>query len=317
MRPHLLRVSTEQHSPFSIRHNVLPYFRGVWHYHAELELHYVIKGEGIRLIGDKISNFSAGELVLLGSQTPHCWRCGEEYFAPGSQLNVEVIVLQFLPECLGNYLLSLPEAYLLPRLFEKAKSGLVFSGITRIKVAALMQQLLKATGLDRLILMVSILKELAEASEGNVVAISRVGSCALNDMDASRFNNICNYTLTHFRRDISLEEIAAVGNLSVTSFCRYFKMMTNQKYSNFLTQLRISYACKLLINDKISTDVVCSESGFYNVSNFYRHFKKFTDLTPQAYKNKYKQSRLPGFDGLPAMTNKLSAAMDHFKKPMA
>lgn len=279
----------------------MPYFKGVWHYHPELELHYVVKGEGIRLVGDKISNFSAGELVFLGENLPHCWRCNEEYFSTYSKMNVEVIVLQFLPDCLGRYLLNLPEAYLLPKLFEKAKAGLTFSGNTRTRVAEMMRQLVEATGMDRLVMLVSILKELSESAEYEEITLSSRKFYASNEIDTNRFNNVCNYTLTNFRREISLEEIAGVGNLSVTSFCRYFKLMTNQKYSDFLTQVRISHACRLLIDDKLSTDAICFESGFCNISNFYRHFKRVTDLTPLVYKNKYMQGKPAGYDAFPAM----------------
>ncbi|QKJ30705.1 AraC family transcriptional regulator [Mucilaginibacter mali] len=301
MRPHFLKLQAQPQNSFSIRRDVLPYFKGVWHYHPELELHYVIKGEGIRLVGDKISNFSAGDLVLLGENLPHCWRCNEEYFSAYSKMNVEVVVLQFLPDCLGRYLLNLPEAYLLPKLFEKAKAGLSFTGNTRARVAEMMQQLVDLSGMDRLVTMVSILKELSESAECSEITLTKRKFYTSNEIDTNRFNNICNYTLTNFRREISLEEIAEVGNLSVTSFCRYFKLMTNQKYSDFLTQIRISHACRLLIDDKLSTDTICFESGFYNISNFYRHFKKVTELTPLVYKNKYMQGKPTGYDAFPAI----------------
>src|ERR1700748_3342149 len=125
MKPHFLKVAVEPRSSFSVRHDRMPSFRGIWHYHPELELHYIIKGEGVRFIGDNICNFSAGEVVLLGENLPHCWRCNEKYFKNDPDINVEVIVIQFLPDCLGKLLLNLPEAYMLPRLFEKAKSGMV------------------------------------------------------------------------------------------------------------------------------------------------------------------------------------------------
>jgi quercetin dioxygenase-like cupin family protein len=123
MKPHFLKVAVKPQNSFSIRHDILPTFRGIWHYHPELELHYVIKGEGVRFIGDNISNFSSGEVTLLGENLPHCWRCKEEYFQQDSGLNVEVIVIHFLPDCLGRYMLNLPEAYLCcPNYLKKLKA---------------------------------------------------------------------------------------------------------------------------------------------------------------------------------------------------
>lgn len=287
MKPHFLKVAVKPQNSFSIRHDILPTFRGIWHYHPELELHYVIKGEGVRFIGDNISNFSAGEVTLLGENLPHCWRCKEEYFVPESDLNVEVIVIHFLPDCLGRYLLNLPEAYLLPKLFEKAKSGMSFTGKSRTELTKLMRQAVEATNIDRIIVLLSILKVLAETDEFDNITLSPSDFHQSNESDTIRLNKVCSYTLANYKKEIGLQEIAAIGNLSVTSFCRYFKLMTKKTYSDFLTEIRISHACRFLIEDKMPTEVLCFECGFNNVSNFYRHFKKVTNMTPLEYKRKY------------------------------
>ncbi|PTQ95753.1 AraC-like DNA-binding protein [Mucilaginibacter yixingensis] len=287
MKPHFLKVAVKPQNSFSIRHDILPTFRGIWHYHPELELHYVIKGEGVRFIGDNISNFSAGEVTLLGENLPHCWRCKEEYFVPESDLNVEVIVIHFLPDCLGRYLLNLPEAYLLPKLFEKAKSGMSFTGKARTELTKLMHQAVEATNIDRIIVLLSILKVLAETDEFDNITLSPSDFHQSNESDTIRLNKVCSYTLANYKKEIGLQEIAAIGNLSVTSFCRYFKLMTKKTYSDFLTEIRISHACRFLIEDKMPTEVLCFECGFNNVSNFYRHFKKVTNMTPLEYKRKY------------------------------
>ena len=122
MKLHFHKVPMQIESSFSIRHNIMP-FGTTWHYHPELELHYIIKGEGVRFIGDNISNFSAGEFVLLGENLPHTWHCNDEYLQKNSGQEVEAVVLHFLPNCMGEDFLSLPEARFLPRLFEKAKKA--------------------------------------------------------------------------------------------------------------------------------------------------------------------------------------------------
>jgi len=289
MKPHFLKVAVKPQNSFSIRHDILPTFRGIWHYHPELELHYVIKGEGVRFIGDNISNFSSGEVLLLGENLPHCWRCKEEYFQPDSGLNVEVIVIHFLPDCLGRYMLNLPEAYLLPKLFEKAKSGLIIDGPAKNELTKLMRRAVDATNLDRIIVLLSILKILAENEDHEVITLSHNEFHQSNESDTIRLNKVCSYTLANYKKEIGLQEIAAIGNLSVTSFCRYFKLMTKKTFSDFLTEIRISHACRHLIEDKLPTEVLCFECGFNNVSNFYRHFKKVTNMTPLEYKRRYLQ----------------------------
>lgn len=290
MKAHFHKVPVAPQSSFSVRHDQKANFGTVWHYHPELELHYVIKGEGVRLMGDNISNFSSGEIVLLGANLPHTWRCNEEYFQGNPEKEVEAIVIQFLPECLGRYLFGLPEAYLIPKLFEKAKSGLLITGKAKAKLAPLMRQAVHATDLDRIIIFLSILKILSETTETKTIASEHHAFKQSNESDVQRINKVCNYTLSNYKKEITLDEIASISNLSVTSFCRYFKLITKKTYYDFLIEIRISQACRQLIEDKMPTEVICFECGFNNVSNFYRHFKKITKMTPLEYKKKYLHS---------------------------
>ncbi|WP_461075116.1 AraC family transcriptional regulator [Spirosoma flavus] len=287
MKPLFRRVTANLETSYTARHDILPHFKNIWHYHPELELHYIIKGEGVRFIGDKISNFSPGEIVLVGENLPHTWRSADEYFKNDPDLNIEIIVLHFLPGCLGDHLLKLPDAYLLPRLFEKAKSGMVINGEANQKLAELMRRAIEATNLDKILILLSILKTLAETDEYESIVNGQAAFYQSNESDTLRLNKVCNYTLTNYKQDITLEDISAISNLSVTSFCRYFKLMTNKTYYDFLIEIRISHACRALIEDKIPTEVICFDCGFNNVSNFYRHFKKVTGLTPLEYKRQY------------------------------
>lgn len=281
MKPHFHRVPVKSENSFSIRHEQASGFGTVWHYHPELELHYLIRGKGVRLIGDNISNFSDGELILLGENLPHIWR-----MEAGITSGVEVIVIHFLPDCLGSGLLQLPEAYLLPRLFERAKKGLVIEGEAREKVVQLMYNAVDAKNLDRLIILLSILKILAETPEKTGIT-SGHAFYKSNDLETLRLNKIYDFTLANYTNDIGLQEVAAIANLGITSFCRYFKLMTRKTFNDFLVEVRISHACRLLIEDRLATEVICFECGFNNVSNFYRHFRKVTDMTPLEYKKKY------------------------------
>lgn len=290
MKPFFHKVPTQLQTSFSIRNDVRPNFGSVWHYHPELELHHVIKGKGVRLIGDNIGNFSAGEVLFLGSNLPHMWQCNEEYYQNHPGRKVEANVIHFLPDCLGRDFLNLPETYLIPKLFEKARKGMKILGKSRMILIELMHRANQATDLDRIIILMSMLKMLAETDEYTSIA-SAHAFYKSNEMDALRLNRVCTYTLSNYKKEISLVEIASIANLSVTSFCRYFKTMTNKTYYDFLIEIRISHACRLLIEDLLPTEVICFECGFNNVSNFYRHFKKVTDMTPLEYKKKYLYSK--------------------------
>jgi len=286
MKPHFHKVPITLQSSFSIRHDIKPDFGNIWHYHPELELHYNIKGEGVRFIGDNISNFASDEMVLLGENLPHTWRCKEQYFQNNPDLNVEAMVIHFLPDCLGKYLFNLPEAYLIPKLFEKAKSGMIIFGKTKEELAKLMAKAVHATNLDRIIILLTILKTLAETDDYELIT-SKNTFYQSNESETARINKIYTYTLSNYKKDITLEEVASLSNLSITSFCRYFKLMTKKTYYDFLIEIRVSHACRFLIENKLPTEMICFNCGFNNVSNFYRHFKKVTGMTPLDYKRKY------------------------------
>lgn len=290
MKPHYHKVPKKLENSFSLRKDISANFESTWHYHPELELHYTKKGEGLRFIGDNISNFNSDEMLLLGENLPHTWKSHDAYLHPQSKLEVEVMVMHFLPDCLGQEFLSLPEAYQLNQLIKKAKNGLLIHGDTKRKLLNLLEATYQAENLDRISLFISILSTLAETNEYEPITSSHAFYQS-NQLETDRLNQIYTYTLKNYMNKISLAQIASLSCLSITSFCRYFKMMTNKTYTDFLSEIRISYACKFLIENKqLTIESISSETGFNNASNFFRQFKKTIGLTPKAYRKKYRSS---------------------------
>ena len=290
MKPHYHKVPKKLENSFSLRKDISANFESTWHYHPELELHYTKKGEGLRFIGDNISNFNSDEMLLLGENLPHTWKSQDAYLHPQSKLEVEAMVMHFLPDCLGQEFLSLPEAYQLNQLIKKAKNGLLIHGDTKRKLLNLLEATYQAENLDRISLFISILSTLAETNEYEPITSSHAFYQS-NQLETDRLNQIYTYTLKNYMNKISLAQIASLSCLSITSFCRYFKMMTNKTYTDFLSEIRISYACKFLIENKqLTIESISSETGFNNASNFFRQFKKTIGLTPKAYRKKYRSS---------------------------
>lgn len=286
MKAHFHKVPIQMRSSFSVRHDVQPNFGNVWHYHPELELHYVVKGEGTRLVGDNVGSFHAGELLLLGENLPHTWHCQEEYFEKYAENYVEAIVVHFSSSCLGHEFLNLPETNALMRLFEKAKRGMQIFGTSREQLKQLMMQAVMAEDLRKVIILLEILEILTETQEyRNISTMFPFLNATEGDM--VRMNRIYNYTLNNFTKDISLKEIASVSNLTMTSFCRYFKIMTKKTYADFLNEVRINHACKLLSENILQIDEICYTCGFNNLSNFYRQFKRVTHYTPKDFRRRY------------------------------
>ncbi len=287
MKPQFFLVPRDVQRTHVVRHHTLPNLGTVWHYHPELELHYIIRGEGVRFIGDNISNFYAEELLLIGADLPHMWRCNEAYFRKDPTITAEAVVVQFLPDFMGKDFLKMPEAMPLLNLYEKARSGLVIGGAVKPEIIRLMKHSVHTSDLQRVICILSMLELLSGAADMAPIS-SRKGIQKSSKEENDRLNKIYSYTLEHFARDLTLEEMAEVAHLSVTSFCRYFKKMSQKTFYDFLTEIRISHAQRLLIEDESATvEVIFSECGFNNRSSFFSHFKRITGCTPQEYKRRY------------------------------
>lgn len=281
MKVYFHKIAKPSQSSFVVRHDIASNFGKPVHYHTELELHLTLKGEGVRFIGDKVSSFEPGNILLLGEDLPHAWHARE-----GADSGVEAVIIQFKRSCLGDDFFSLPELTHIRQLYEVAKKGLLLHGKCRDKVEALMLKSIDAGHFQRIIILLEILNLVADTKEYSTISTTEVAYKG-DAEDAHRLNRIYAYTLANFKKDISLAEIAGVSNLSVTSFCRYFKNTTKNTYFDFLIQVRVNFACQMIVEDKYSIAAICFECGFNNVANFYRHFKKLMGMTPVEYKKKY------------------------------
>jgi AraC-like DNA-binding protein len=133
---------------------------------------------------------------------------------------------------------------------------------------------------------------LANSSEYNLLA-SEGYSNLLEEAESDRMNNVHAYVMKNFREKVSLEDVAAIANMSPSSFSRYFKIHANKPFTGFLSEIRIGYACKLLIEKDVSISEACYESGFNTLSNFNRQFKEITHHSPLQYRKKYKETIYP------------------------
>lgn len=286
MKPLLLKVSADPAHSFSVRHDVQPDINNRWHCHPELELIYFIKGSGTQFIGDSIKQFQPGDMVLVGSNLPHYWRFDDVYFGDGGETqSADTIVVHFNENFWGDQFLQLPENKLIKVLLERSKRGLQITGKTKEALAGILSTMLKTDGAERIILLLSALNILAGSSLSFLTSIGF--KYDHNDSESDRLNNIYEYSMRNFRKKIYLEEIAEVAGVSANSFCRYFKSKTRKTYSQFVIEIKVGYACKLLIENKLNIKQLCYDSGFNNFSTFHKHFKQVTGKSPLMYQKEF------------------------------
>ncbi len=285
MRPQLLKISKGPGHSFSVRQDLYP-INNRWHYHGEVELIHLKKGEGTQFVGDNISRFKSGDVIIVGSNLPHYWRFDDIYYEEDSKVKADVRVAHFQEKFWGEQFLDLPENLSIRNALEKSKRGIRISGKTKQFVANILESLMKAEGHHRVVLLMEALSAIGSCS--NLTYLSSIGfKQDLVEAENDRINTIYDYSIRNFRNKIQLEEIAAMANISPNSFCRYFKSRTRKTFSQFLIELRVGHACKLLIENNLSIKQICYESGFNNFTSFHKYFKMITGKSPLTYQKEF------------------------------
>ena len=252
----------------------------VWHYHPEIEIIFVCGGSGKRQIGSHLSYFSDGDLILIGSNLPHCGMTNE------NTNNDYEVVIQFSQDFLGADIWQAPEMQKILAMLETAKSGIVFGKNVKKTIQRKIEALKKATSLDKLIKLIDILDHMTHTSDFKIL---NAGTYYLQTQkeDNDRINLIFNHVKDHFKEQISLEEVAGLATMTVPSFCRYFKKISNKTFTQFVNEYRITHSLKLLAEQPLSISEICIDSGFNNFSYFNKTFKEHMQKSPSQYRKEF------------------------------
>lgn len=279
---------------FVVRKQIEPYFDPTFHLHPEFQLSYVVEGEGNRFVGDSIKPFKANDLVLIGPNLPHVWRNHNAYFEKDSPLSTTVIVIYFHDYFLGETIHGKDEFESIRHLFQRSQCGVEITGGTQVVVSQLMEELLELKGGESLIQLLRILNTIAMSEECHLITNTHSMSYN-NEAETHRMNKVYEFIMKNFHRKIHLEEVASIASMTCTSFSRYFKSRVNQSFSDFLKEIRIEYACKLLKEGKMNIDRIGYECGFQSLTNFNKQFKKVTGQQPHQYRSEYQKMAVDSY----------------------
>lgn len=276
---------TPDHS-FNIHKDIGTEMLSPWHYHPEVEMLLIKRSSGNCLIGDYVGPFKSGDTFLFGSNLPHTFRHESRFIERTDEKVGESVVVLFQQELWGSYFMNLPEMKGIIRLLETSKLGLKIKGETRKKIARIAEDMLNESPSRRLVHLLSALELLAYTQEYDTIS-SHGFFPDINMADRTRMNKIFEYTFSNFKQKILVEDVAALIAMGSHSFCRYFKKKTRKTYVQFLIEVRIGHACRLLVEQDLNVAEIAYECGYNNISHFYHQFKSITEKHPLEYRASY------------------------------
>ncbi len=270
----------------TVQELVEPHFDANWHFHPHYQLFTVLHGTGKRLIGDSIQTFGPGDTVFLGPDVPHLWRSDPAFFENNPSLFTHGIVLYFQEDFLGKDFLERNEMLAIRQLLQESKRGIEYKGALREHIRTELSELMHIDGFQSVLRLLTLLNRIAHEDGGTPIAsYGYVNNYKVSETE--RMQKVHNYVLQHFAQEIRLGDVASLAGMSEAAFCRYFKARANKTFIDFVNEIRIGHACKLLLDDKFTIAQIAYDSGFDSLSNFNRNFKKYIGHTPREYKVSY------------------------------
>lgn len=280
MKAQLEDIRSEKgHSSFYAYRFQVPFFEFKWHYHPEYELTCIVKGNGNRIVGNSYEQFAEGDMVLLGSNLPHTWSNKQS-----DDTYSEAIVIQFSKEFISPFL-DLHESVLIKNMLESSSRGISFGPDESLR--ARMIELTESKGMDRILGLISLLDELSKR-QTSFIAPNTFHN-VVSKKSEMRINKVCNYIQNHFSDKLSIKKVADLIHLTESNFCKFFKKATGKTYSNYINEIRINEACRLLVQTEKTVSQISFECGFETLSYFNRVFMKIKQMTPSKYKESHSK----------------------------
>lgn len=276
------RLPISKSSPLNVRFFDYKHFTYPLHFHTEYEIIYIKESTGTRIIGNSIAKYEAGDIVFIGSNLPHFMKSDEVYLSGNSDLRVKGTIIQFEKEFMYYAINQYPQFIKIKNLFQESKRGIYFAKGYFPELKHLLEKIPLKNGLNQLMLFLEILNKMSETE--NRQTISTTDFVNETIYDTARIDKVISYLNKNYTRQVSLEEIASFAAMNTTAFCRYFKCKTGKSFKNYILDMRIGYACKLLLMEDISISQLSSECGFETISHFNKTFKKNTGCVPSQYR---------------------------------
>lgn len=274
-------IKASGHSSFVTRQFTEERFSAPYHFHPEYELTLILKGRGKRYIGTHMQDYDEGDLVLIGSNLPHCWKT-----TAGNSGKSISIVVHFQKDFLGNAFFTVPEMNRILQLLNNSSRGIQFTGNTSLLQQKIKSILNEPVSFRKLLLLLEILHDLAN-SNNYIILDKQNESPLLPAVEKERIHAAMAYIVENFQKKISLKSVAAATNMTPEAFCKYFKKLTRKTFIEVVNDYRIDFAIGQLVKTEKAIVQIGFDSGFNDISNFYKTFKDRTGTSPLGYRKTF------------------------------
>ncbi len=285
MKPGLKEIECRSNTPFFCFAPATVGLRFDWHRHEEYELTCVAGGVGHRFVGDHLGGLGGTDLVLIGPNLPHAYQFAAR--SPGR--GIRIVSVHFRNDSLGGEETPYPEFEAIHLLLAQARLGVRFCDAVVQDVSPAILQLPDQELFERHVNILRILDHLARSRDAWTILSSPGFAASRRVRDEGRVTRICTEIHRRSRESVTLDELAALANMSPAAFSRFFKRATGKTFKRYLNEVRIESACRLLAGTDLSVSEICFETGFHNLSNFNRRFLQIRSVSPMEYRRRSRR----------------------------
>lgn len=287
MKASYRHISTPEDASFAIKEYCQPRFTNTFHFHHGYEIILIVKSSGHVYVGNKVMNYNQGEIFMFGEGLVHCF--SNDNLSKDTTEVAHAIVVQFTADFMGKDFFERLELRKVKELLAQSAYGIKFSSVAP-SLSELFFQFQPNQQMRNLILLLQVLEELClRSNEGALLLTDDIRKIRYKESDSNKLASIFNYVFENYHHNIDISSAASMACMSKAAFCRYFKRSTHKTFSQFVNEIRISHATKLLMGKEYNITDICYACGFDNVSYFNRQFKIHQGISPREYRKVFME----------------------------
>ncbi|MCK3685583.1 AraC family transcriptional regulator [Maribellus sp. YY47] len=276
------KLNFDKDAIFLTRHYKQDYFTSPRHFHNEYEIAYIEQSEGKLYVGNNIVDFKAGNLFIFAPKLIHSFKNSKKNSEKGT---AKATIVLFKKEFLGDSFFDRKEAMLLNKLLANSEAGIKIFKPSR-EVLKLMKKLSFNSGLKSILDLLTILDLLSKSEDYELLTARWVKKFYYKISD-SLIKDIVSFVEENYADEDIFKRAVELSGMGTASFSRYFKNRTEKTFSQYLNEVRINNAQKMLINTNLDINEICSSCGYNSLSYFSRQFKQKNGISPHDFRNTY------------------------------